>query len=205
MTTIINLVQTKLTEEQIKKRVITNVVKMLYRRKILNLNEAQEYINKFIILDDDKFKITTNDDKIIIIKLMDNSFPTISKQSELVNFLNKNNKTHNIIIVKTIANKVLQYIAKNYKTSEVFHESFFMIDLPKTYIVPEHIPLSEEDGQKVMNEYLAQKRQLHYIESTDACARYYNIKIGQIVKIKRPLITSGYEPAYKLCIKKKFG
>jgi DNA-directed RNA polymerase subunit H (RpoH/RPB5) len=78
-----------------------------------------------------------------------------------------------------------------------------MINIVDHVLVPKHIVLSKEETDAVLEAYRAKKRDMMLIKTTDAVAKYYNMKPGEIVKIIRPSVMTVEAPAYRLVIKSK--
>jgi len=68
---------------------------------------------------------------------------------------------------------------------QVFLEQEMSYDPTEHFLVPTHIPLSDEDQTKFLNENDITIDQLPVIPSTDIIARYYGMRPGQIVRIER--------------------
>jgi len=58
-------------------------------------------------------------------------------------------------------------------------------DPTEHFLVPAHIPLSDEEQTKFLNENDITIDQLPVIPSTDIIARYYGMRAGQIFRIER--------------------
>jgi DNA-directed RNA polymerase subunit H len=68
-------------------------------------------------------------------------------------------------------------------------------------LVPEHIILSEEGAEKVLERYHVTKRQLPKLKLSDPVVKQIKAKVGDIVKIVRNSQTAGEAVAYKVVIK----
>ena len=81
-----------------------------------------------------------------------------------------------------------------------YHE--MMINLIDLHIIPEHKLLSDEEKEIYMQSYQHSHTKNNFkgmskMFVTDPVARYYNMQVGDIVKIIRPSITSGYSVFYR--------
>ena len=76
-----------------------------------------------------------------------------------------------------------------------------MFNPTKHVFVPEHIKLTEEEANDVMQKYMIKSR-LHMpvILHTDIIAKWLGLKHGDIVKIKRFNENSGVSFYYRSCI-----
>ena len=69
-------------------------------------------------------------------------------------------------------------------------------DLISKTIIPKHIVLSEKEREIFLQNY--KMKELSTIFSTDIMARYYKMKINDVVRIVRPSNTSGNSIFYRL-------
>ena len=78
-----------------------------------------------------------------------------------------------------------------------------MVNLVDLHLIPKHHLLSEEEKDIYMKSYAHTTTSKNNFKGmskmyvTDPVARYYNMQIGDIVKITRPSITSGYSIFYR--------
>lgn len=184
------------TENEIIKTIIINTIKMLINRGLLTDTEAN-YMKSFTINDDLEFKFK-EDKKTYLIKFINISLTTIRKEDEIIKFLNNNINSHKIIILKdkTIVNKVYNQFME-FPNTEVFTRDNLMINIVDHDIIPLHIPLNDEEKNKVLNDYGITLKNLPQMFVNDPIAKYYNLKVGDIVKILRPSITGGYAIVYR--------
>jgi DNA-directed RNA polymerase subunit H (RpoH/RPB5) len=176
-----------------KEIVINNIFKMLQERKLEPLNPKQKEN------DDTEYIITTNN-KSFYIKLYVYELKSLSKSSDLVDFL-KLTDDPRLIVVQSILGKTEKTIKEKFGNNiEIFLEKELMINIIDHIFVPKHILLNEEDCKKVLEDYYARKKDLPKILHTDPIMKYYNAKIGQIVRIIRPSELSGEAIYYRLVI-----
>ena len=190
-----------------KNTVLTNIIKMLTERKILDHNNLTKNITfaTSIKSDDLIYKIPIdmeNVHKHYIVKFIHQKITSISKSSGIADFLNQYKNSPKIVVVSTISTKLLYGIKNdtNYLNTEIFLEKELMINLIDHIAVPKHILLSEEEKLKVLESYNAKRREIPEVYVTDPVSRYYNVKIGQLFRIIRPSETAGYVPTYRLVI-----
>lgn len=188
------------TEKEIITEIIINTIKMLINRGLLK-NDISNYNKNISVNVDMEFKLKEND-KQFIIKFIDIPLTTIKKIAGIEDFLNNNIDHHKIIILKDkkIIPKVYSQFIQ-YNNTEVFTRDNLMIDIVSHDIIPMHILLSDDEKEKVLSEYNITKKNLPQMLSSDPIARYYNMKVGDVVKIIRPSITGGYAVAYRRIIK----
>ena len=192
----------------------TNLIKMLTNRGFINTENINKYIEKIIkednddqeyivLLDNETNYNTTIKNKKIFMKIFDYKITSINKNSPIGEFISKFDSEYKILIVQDI-NQKSENIIDSYSTqSEVFKISQLMINIVDHVLVPKHIVLSKDETDKVLEAYRAKKRDMMLIRTTDAVAKYYNMKPGEIVKIIRPSVMTVEAPAYRLVIKSK--
>ena len=75
-----------------------------------------------------------------------------------------------------------------------------MIDIFRNILVPEHVLLTKEETQSVLEMYKIKPYQLPYIKSSDPAVRAIDAKLGDVVKIIRNSQTAGKAIAYRYVI-----
>lgn len=194
--------QVEKTQENIRSSILTNIVKMLVARGLIELEKQQESIQKLIN--------TTSDEMIYFIDLANSKFgikiiphkiTAINKSFGISDFLNDNKNLPKIVVVNEISKKARQHILKNYADTEIFLEEELLINLIDSHIIPKHILLTENEKKEVLEKYGAKQRSMPKMLHTEAVARYYNMKVGDICRILRPSDKSGITVAYRLVIK----
>lgn len=201
MSTIFQIEQ---NNDDIKKTVLTNSIKMLTERGLLNATQLNDNIKKVItgISDDNMYTIELMNKKKYNIKIINQKITAISKQSNISEFLERFSNHHNILIIKEGSKKVLQTIHADYPETEVFIEAEMMINLAESDQVPKHETVEKDsvEYKKFFEEYLVTKRQMPLIFVSDMAARYYGMKSGDLCRIRRPSKNAGYVNAYRLVV-----
>jgi len=202
---------TEKSAEDKRNTVLTNIVKMLVERKyILNEELMKEMIAKLIKPnnvehDDSKYTIKienyegNKDINSIIVKIIPYKITSVSKAYGISDFLNSEREIPKILVVEEVGKRAISII-KAYKNVEVFEEEFLMINLIEHVLVAPHEKLNKQDKQKILDEYLVKKMQLPRMLVTEPISLYYNTRIGDILRVKRPSNRSGVHNAYRLVI-----
>jgi len=176
-----------------KEIILSNVFKMLKERKL----EPTEPTSKE---NDDTEYIISTKDATYHLKFYVYNVSSLGKSTELIDFF-KSTKEPRIAIVLSSGNKIDKTIKEKYGSNiEIFSEKELMINIVEHVLIPKHILLNENESKQVLEEYYARKKDLPKIYHTDPVMKYYNAKIGQIVRIIRPSELSGEAVYYRLVI-----
>ena len=142
--------------------------------------------------EDQLFVFLPDDDKVGV--------KTIKQYCEM---MKEASVSHAILVVKQgvtpFAKTALQEMASTYLI-EHFRDAELLVDVTEHRLVPAHALLSPEDRQALLDRYKLRAEQLPRIQRTDPVARYYGLKVGDVVKIVRPSETAGRYVTYRVCI-----
>ena len=142
--------------------------------------------------EDQLFVFLPDDDKVGV--------KTIKQYCEM---MKEASVSHAILVVKQgvtpFAKTALQEMASTYLI-EHFRDAELLVDVTEHRLVPAHALLSPEDRQALLDRYKLRAEQLPRIQRTAPVARYYGLKVGDVVKIVRPSETAGRYVTYRVCI-----
>ena len=142
--------------------------------------------------DDQVFIFMPDDDKVGV--------KTIKSYCEM---MKEANVSHAILVVKQgvtpFARTALQEMAATFLI-EHFRDNELLVDITEHKLVPAHQPLAPEDKAALLKRYKLKETQLPRIQKSDPVARYFGLKIGEVVKIIRPSETAGRYVTYRICI-----
>ena len=178
--------------KEINEIVMMNLLKMLYRRKLINSYD-DEY-SKLIFENNSIVEINLNNNKICSIYFLNIKLTTITQNTPLDEFLS-NNDNLKIVIAKEVAKKVVKQILTDYKNAEFFFEHEMMEDIPSKHFIPEHQLLNTDEKAELLTKF--SEYEFSRILVTDAMSRYYGAKIGDIFRIIRPSFTAGKSIFYR--------
>ena len=205
MATIIpQLIPIEINSEKRRQMVLTNIIKMLTERKLLLTEELDKNISDLLKNrnEDEIYTVKTKTEDITIILLLNQHITSITKQSVIGDYLYKNIQQHKIIVVGDINPRSRQLVQNKHNKIEIFLEKELMMNMVDCILVPKFEILTKEEADLLLEEYNVKKKQMPYILIDDPEARYYNMKVDQICRIKRPSEMTGNTNYYRLCISK---
>ena len=217
----------KKDSETIRITVLTNVVKMLNKRKWINDSNVEKEIEKMIKTQNDNHVYMVNLDvdlsnldtyyppedneerkfiegfigNTVAIKLLPQKITSVGKSPIIQEFFNENKKNHKILIVDSISDKSKAQMTL-IKHVEVFTEPFFMLDLMEIICCPKYEVLTPKETTDFLNSYHLTRKQMKKIFDTDPASQYLFVKKKQIVRIIRDSEISGKSVDYRLVIHK---
>lgn len=197
--------------ESRKNTVLTNIIKMLTERGLLNRSKQNQYIKQLTTIqsDDQTFKIDLDHPvnpsaKTMIIRLINQKITSISKSGGISELLTTYKTQPKIIVVNSISSKTryqIQSDQTNYPNTEIFLERELLINIIDHVSQPKFILLSDDQTKEVLDTYHAKRREIPKILLSDPISCYYDAKPGQMFRIIRPSETSGEAVSYRLVIK----
>jgi len=199
------LLPIELDSDRVRKNVLRTITLMLTNRYLLDINNLAKNINTIPNMhsDESMYTITLdetsdlyNNDKVFYVKIINQKVSSISKGSIIGEFLNQYKSKPKIVVVNNITTKAKDQLHE-FPHTELFLEKELMMNIIDHIAVPPHILLTQEEADKVCEEYDVKKQKLPKIFDSDPIARYYNAKPDDIFKIIRPSETTGQSVYYR--------
>jgi DNA-directed RNA polymerase subunit H (RpoH/RPB5) len=189
----------------IKNTVLTNITKMLTERELLNKHDLQKNIKLITSKHSDnmEYNIVLKDNKKFFIKFIPQKITAINKTSGIHDFVETNKNNNNIVIVNDISSKAHHSLKQKYVLTEVFSEKELMMNIIEHRYQPIFEILNNLDIDQFLKERKCDKKSLPRIYINDPIVKYYNLKIGNIVRIIRPSGVSGKVVSYRLVVNGK--
>lgn len=200
------LVQVIMNDAQIKELILLNIVKMLNARKIIADNHITLYSSSaFASIDQNDetfFDVDADEEsklglKKVRIKFISRKITTIRKVIDIEDFMDK--PDYKIVVVNNFAPKAISQI-NGYKNTELFYDRELQINLIDHILVPKHYKLNEVEIDQLKESYNFDVKTAKRMCYDDAVSKYYNLKIGDIVRIERPSINSGWSIDYRVVV-----
>ena len=188
-------VNIELNSKEINNIVCLNVLKMLYRRYLIDdvdttYNEIKNDINEKAIIE-----FNLNNGTKCSIYSVNIKMNSIAQGTPIDEYLSNNITIHKIVILKDAAKKVYKQIQTEYKNAEMFFEHEMLEDIPTKINIPQHILLNLNEKQQILSKF--SESELSHILDIDMMSRYHNAKVGDIFKIIRPSIVAGNSIFYR--------
>jgi DNA-directed RNA polymerase subunit H (RpoH/RPB5) len=209
------LIPVRKDPEMIRVEILSNLIKMFLERGYISRDNIKTNINKikkpestdtYIINLDKPIKPEgTNVDKnfngkTLAVRIVHQKITGITKIPVIKEFLDNFPLQHKVFIFTSISDKAKSTLM-NVPNTEVFVESFLMINLVEHIDSPRYEVLSEEEIQELQQSYMLQKKEIPKILSSDPVVSYFNLKRGQVIRVIRSSEQSGFAVAYRIVIK----
>jgi len=211
------LIPVRVDPEGIRRKILTNLIKMLYSRNLIlekNLNKHFEYIKKindddiYIFKLDNEIKSDSQDKKYkekfnglqVAVKIIHQKIQGITKMPIIKDFITQNMSFHKIFIFDGISEKAKTNLT-DLPNIEVFEESFLMLNIIEHIDSPGYELLTEDEEKEVMDSYILKKKEMKKILTSDPIVFYFNLKRGNIIRIIRPSEQSGNSVDYRIVAK----
>jgi len=195
-----------MNDNQIKELELTNLLKMLNARNIIDDSNVPIYAaSAFKSLDqNDETEFVLNQEeaermgtKKIIVKFITRKLTTIRKVVDIEDFMDK--PEYKFVIVDNIAQKAANQIM-DYKNTELFYGVELQINLIDHILVPKHHKLSPVEIEQLEIAYQFDKKNAKRMCIDDPVAKYYRAQIGDVFRIERPSTSAGYIIDYRCVV-----
>ena len=211
------LIPIRKNAEMVRKEILTNLIKMFIERKLISKENFERNLKKIekpsdtdsyeLSLDvnmqadstDEKY-IKKFDSKTLRIKIIHQKILGIAKSPLIKEFLDSNTSNHKIFIFDGISDKAKSTLM-SIPNTEVFIESFLMINIVEHIDSPRYELLTEDETKQVLETYIVKKKELPKILTSDPIVSYFNLKRGQIIRIIRCSEQSGFSVIYRIVAK----
>lgn len=152
-----------------------------------------------------RFNATSKDDPRdrAMIRFEDEVSVGINAMKTLITYMIEENFTILILIGGILTPSSRAAIKKASSRYEIqwFSAKELRVNITHHILVPQHILLSTDEKQRLLQRYHMRESQLPRILSSDPIARYMGLKQGQVVKIVRPSESAGRSIFYRICVK----
>jgi DNA-directed RNA polymerase subunit H (RpoH/RPB5) len=122
----------------------------------------------------------------------------VDKYDAITLFINDHKKAYKFIVVESSTPKVTDYY-ESLTDTELIFTSEIIVSRPQFALNPIFELLTEDEQNAVKNEY--GDNSFPIIKQSDPMARYYNLKIGEIVRVLRSSTISSESVAFRICSK----
>lgn len=126
--------------------------------------------------------------------------------NHIQNLMGENNADNLIIVSKTKPTPSCSQVLKLMDdTQQLFREVELASNITKHQLVPEHIKITGDERKRVIDKFatvngIEKLDVLPGIFSCDPVAKYYNFKVDDIIKIKRPRPDGYFDLSYRIVI-----
>lgn len=182
------------------KRVLGNLALLLYRRGLCDdyQEASKEFAGNF-----DSTTLTSHytmsNNKVVYVKIVMETVRTMTRSPAVLEFAEDNEDEMRIIIVHNILQQAYKHLIK-IKGVEIFWIFEFYNDLFSNKLIPKFRLLNSDETQAVLTEYKIRLRDLPKMDKCDFVVRYMGYKVGNLVEVQRPSITSGVSVAYRVVV-----
>lgn len=190
----------KYSENEITEILLKNTLLMIQERGKLdkknydkNLKSLQSQIKDDLLfeLKEGKFKLG--------IRIVKYKVTSITKIEGIDDFLDDDTYNLRIIIFSDMNQKTFKQIIVKKNTQPFWIDDLMMNKIEFNY-VPRHEILSEEERNDFIKSYQITRDKLPKLEIYDAISRYYNMQIGDIVRIHRNSPMTGKAVYYRVVV-----
>lgn len=185
--------------------IISNVVRMLSRRIYIDDNGDKHYIlsyettmNNMKQGDKGEYIFKADNGDRYAVKIVFDNITTTGSNSPIAAFMKDYSKHIKIIVASDYKNRIADWITND--GSYIFTEFSMLSDLMANKHVPKFELLSPSEMQLVKKEYGINDDSIKKMKIYDPVTKYFNLGIGDIVRIIRPSPTTGEAVDYRIVV-----
>lgn len=186
----------KYNDKESQKIIVTNILKMLIHRKLLNESDLEKLVKSSFdsIIHNLTFKIKDKNNKTWKCMFVYENLESLNKNELVNNFVVDEQETNRIIILKYPNKKIITKIQQN-KNIEIWANYEFMSHYPDNIHFVPHFLLSNDEKEKVVKDYGV--AEMPSINVYDKASRFVGAKIGDVIKVLRYNPTTFYSVNYR--------
>lgn len=195
------IISIELTYNEKILQIIKNTIKMIFERKQLynsyNFDDIYKSALKNYDINNNLIKFSL-DNINYIIKIINRDISG-RKFEDIEQFIDIFKNDYKFLIVQSINIKNLDLLNK-INNLEIFTLDQLLVNIIDHHLVPKHRLLSNDEKDKLLEEYDIKIKNLARIYVSDPIARYYNAQIGDIMEIERYNPNSGKSITYRTVV-----
>ena len=190
----------KYSENEVTEILLNNVLLMMQERGIFDSKNYKKNLKNLYdqIKDELLFTLTNNNFKLGI-RIVKYKVTSITKVEGIDDFLNDETYNLKIVIFKDMNQKTFKQLIA-FDNTQAFWEKELMMNIIDHDYVSKHIVLKEEEIKEFIISYQITRDKLPKLEIYDPIVRYYNMKIGDIVRIIRNSPSAGKAVYYRVVV-----
>jgi hypothetical protein len=189
-----NLEYTPIEKTQI---ILLNISKMLRDRRLIK--NHTDFFNNIKNISDNLEVATNYESKSFAIKIIYNNITTIKDSNDIDSFLDKYSKYNKFIVVTSLSKKAFKQL-EEYPLTQAFQEVDLMVNILEHDLQPKFRLLIKTEVEEYFKTFENKKREMPRMLDSDPVARYFGAKIGDILEVIRPSITTVEAYTYRIIV-----
>jgi DNA-directed RNA polymerase subunit H (RpoH/RPB5) len=177
--------------------ILLNISKMLRDRRLIK--NHTDFFNNIKNINDSLEVSVNYESKAFAIKIIYNSITTIKDSNDIDSFLDKYSKYNKFIVITSLSKKAYKQL-EEYPLTQVFQEVDLMVNILEHDLQPKFRLLTKQEVEEYFKAFNNKKREMPRILDSDPVARYFGAKIGDILEIIRPSITTIESVTYRIVV-----
>jgi DNA-directed RNA polymerase subunit H (RpoH/RPB5) len=135
-------------------------------------------------------------DRNIAVKFINRKLSTIAKVDDVETFLKQYSSYHKIVVFQKLTPKAINQFIK-YDNLELVKNEDVYVDRSSYILSQKVVLLSPEDQAQALLECKAGRGDMQKMRQYDKVVHYYQLKLGEVVRIERPSINTGISIIYR--------